>query len=191
MRRLLLAIAAAVLASSTTLGAQAGDKPPAKKPAPAKEPAGPGAPGSLTNFSGIWQLDVNSSSGGSPNLKDAMLEVTQKGDRIWIQPLGESRKSVLAEEVVVDGRLYEKGVGQGRRGTLQAQWGKDGKSLWLEVVAPSEENPRAAVQRTVWKLSDDRKTWVRETVTMVNGQSRQSRLVFHRFADKVEKKDKK
>ena len=87
MRRLLLAIAAAVLASSTTLGAQAGDKPPAKKPAPAKEPAGPGAPGSLTNFSGIWQLDVNSSSGGSPNLKDAMLEVTQKGDRIWIQPL--------------------------------------------------------------------------------------------------------
>jgi len=188
-----VAIAAASLAlsSAVVLGAQTAEKPPAKKPAAAKEPAGPGAPGSLTNFSGIWQLDVNSSSGGSPNLKDAMLEVTQKGDRIWIQPLGESRRSVLAEEVVVDGRVYEKGVGQGRRGTLQAQWGKDGKSLWLEVVAPSEENPRAAVQRTVWKLSDDRKTWVRETVTMVNGQSRQSRLVFHRFADKVEKKDKK
>jgi hypothetical protein len=186
-------IGAGTLASSTVLGAPAhgGEKPPVKKPATAKEPAGPGAPGSLTNFSGIWQLDVNSSSGGSPNLKDAMLEVTQKGDRIWIQPLGETRKSVLAEEVVVDGRVYEKGVGQGRRGTLQAQWGKDGKSLWLEVVAPSEENPRAAVQRTIWKLSDDRKTWVRETMTIVNGQTRQSRLVFHRFADKVEKKDKK
>jgi len=187
----MIAAGALALAPLSGLGAQTGEKPPAKKPASAREPAGPGAPGSLTNFSGIWQLDVNSSSGGSPNLKDAMLEVTQKGDRIWIQPLGESRKSVLAEEVVVDGRVYEKGVGQGRRGTLQAQWGKDGKSLWLEVVAPSEENPRAAVQRTVWKLSDDRKTWVRETVTMVNGQSRQSRLVFHRFADKVEKKEKK
>jgi hypothetical protein len=190
-----VAAIATVLASAVLPGAagaaRTDEKPQAGKAAPKKESRAPGSPGSLTDYSGIWQLDVNSSAGGSPNLKDAMLEVTQKGDRIWIQPLGESRKSVLAEEVVVDGRTYEKGVGQGRRGTLQAQWGTDGKSLWLEVVAPSEENPRAAVQRTVWKLSDDRKTWVRETVTMANGQTRQSRLVFHRFADKVEKKEKK
>jgi hypothetical protein len=157
---------------------------PSKTPVAKKAPAAPGSPGSPTNFSGIWELDINSSSGGAPNLKDAVIEVTQKGERIWLQPLGETRRSVLAEEVVVDARTYEKGVGQSRRGTLQAQWGKDGKSLWLEVVAPTDENPRAAVQRTVWRLSDDRNTWVRETVTMVNGQSRQSRLVFHRMADK-------
>ena len=175
MRRVFAA--AGVLAAALALGAA----PPTKAPS---RPAPLGSPGSPTNFSGIWQLDVHSSSGGAPNLKEAVLEVTQKGERIWIQPLGESRRGLLAEEVVVDGRTYEKGVGQARRGTLQAQWGKDGKSLWLEVVAPSEENPRAAVQRTVWKLSDDRNTWVRETITLVNGQSRQSRLVFHRMADK-------
>jgi hypothetical protein len=162
--------------------------PASKTPAAKKPPAAPGSPGSPTNFSGIWELDINSSSGGAPNLKDAVLEVTQKGERIWLQPLGETRRSVLAEEVVVDGRTYEKGVGQSRRGTLQAQWGKDGKSLWLEVVAPTDENPRAAVQRTVWRLSDDRNTWVRETVTMVNGQSRQSRLVFHRMANRKKEK---
>lgn len=175
MKRIL---AAAVIFAASAAAVAA---PVKRAPAP---PAAPGSPGSPTNFSGIWQLDVHSSSGGAPNLKDAVLEVTQKGERIWIQPLGESRRGLLAEEVVVDGRPYEKGVGQARRGTLQAQWGKDGKSLWLEVVAPTEENPRAAVQRTVWRLSDDRNTWVRETITLVNGQSRQSRLVFHRMADK-------
>ena len=186
MRRAGLLPAGILAAAFALLAAAPPDKTaPGKKPPPA-----PGSPGSPTNFSGIWELDVNSSSGGAPNLKDAVLEVTQKGERIWIQPLGESRKSVLAEEVVVDGRSYEKGVGQARRGTLQAQWGKDGQSLWLEVVAPSEDNPRAAVQRTVWRLSDDRNTWVRSTVTIVNGQTRQSRLVFHRLADKKAEKKK-
>ncbi|HEY6148422.1 MAG TPA: hypothetical protein VIZ69_12010 [Thermoanaerobaculia bacterium] len=184
MRHVVL-LSAVLLAAASALTAA----PPDKAVRATKAPPAPGSPGSPTNFSGIWELDVHSSSGGAPNLKDAVLEVTQKGERIWIQPLGESRKSVLAEEVVVDGQTYEKGVGQARRGTLQAQWGKDGKSLWLEVVAPSEENPRAAVQRTVWRLSDDRNTWVRSTVTIVNGQTRQSRLVFHRLADK--KSDKK
>jgi len=183
MRRAALA-AAAVFAAAAGFAAA----PANRTPAPKKPPAALGSTGSPTDFSGIWELDVNSSSGGASNLKDAVLEVTQKGERIWLQPLGESRRSLLAEEVVVDGRTYEKGVGQARRGTLQAQWGKDGKSLWLEVVAPTEENPRAAVQRTVWRLSDDRNTWVRETVTVVNGQSRQSRLVFHRLADKKKAK---
>jgi hypothetical protein len=184
MKRAALFAAAILAAAVAPAAAPAANKAPAAK----KAPAALGSPGSPTNFSGIWELDVHSSSGGAPNLKDAVLEVTQKGERIWLQPLGESRRGLLAEEVVVDGQTYEKGVGQARRGTLQAQWGKDGKSLWLEVVAPTEENPRAAVQRTVWRLSDDRNTWVRETVTIVNGQSRQSRLVFHRLADRKKEK---
>jgi len=141
-----------------------------------------GAPGGLTDFSGLWELDSAASAGGAPNLEGAVLEVSQKGDRIWIQPLGRSRTSLLAEEVVVDGRAYEKGIGEkgGGRGTLTAKWGTDAKSLWLEVTAGPDDDPRAAVQRSVWRLSEDRSTWVRETITMTHGAARRSRLVFRR-----------
>ena len=169
-----LAIAASMSAAPT----------PAPKAAPRRTPAPPraGAPGSVTDFSGVWELDPAQSQGGASNMEGAILEVSQKGDHIWIQPLGRARTTLLAEEVVADGRSYEKGIGEkdGRRGTLTAKWGSDAKSLWLEVTAGTDEEPRAAVQRSVWRLSEDRSTWVRETITLAHGAARRSRLVFRR-----------
>lgn len=158
---------------------------PARVRTPAPRPRA-GAPGSPTDFSGLWELDAASSSGGAANMSGAVLEVTQKGDRIWIQPLGRSRTTLVAEEVVVDGRSYEKSIGEkdGRRGTVTAKWGNDLKSLWLEVAAGTDEEPRAAVQRSVWRLSEDRTTWVRETITLSQGSARRSRIVFRRFDPK-------
>ncbi|MDQ2870529.1 MAG: hypothetical protein M3S32_07300 [Acidobacteriota bacterium] len=150
---------------------------PAKKRTP--RPARPGAHGSQTDFTGIWELDSKSSSLGSQRMENAVLQVTQSGDRLWIQPLGNTRARVLAEEVVVDGRAYEKALGK-ERGTLTAKWGNDAKSLWLEVVAGTDENPRAAVQRSVWRLSDDRQVWVRETMTVQKDGGHRTRLVFRR-----------
>lgn len=153
-----------------------------KAPAPARKTAGlrPGAAGGPTDFSGIWELDDKSSSLPARQLQNSVLEVTQKGARIWIQPVGKTRSRVLAEEVVVDGRTYEKSLGN-QKGTLTARWGEDGKSVWLEIVAGTEEDPRAGVQRSVWRLSEDRNVWMRETVTTHQGAAAQSsRAVFHR-----------
>jgi hypothetical protein len=186
----------AILALGLILGAGAGVAAPTPTPTTKRSPAAPtrartpgptrplaaGAPGGPTDFSGLWELDPILSSGGASNMEGAVLEVSQKGDHIWIQPLGRARTSLLAEEVVADGRTYEKAIGEkdGRRGSLTARWGTDAQSLWLEVVAGTEEEPRAAVQRSVWKLSSDRSTWVRETITMTHGSARRSRLVFRR-----------
>jgi len=168
----------AVLLAALALPAGAGP-PPA---APAKKAAGlrPGAAGGPTDFSGIWELDEKSSSLPSRHLRNSVLEVTQKGARIWIQPLGKTRNRVLAEEVVVDGRAYEKSLGNQEKGTLTARWGEDGKSVWLEVVAGTADDPRAGVQRSVWRLSPDRNVWVRETVTTHEGSAQSTRAVFRR-----------
>lgn len=172
---LLLSLVAAVSIPPPRLAA-------ATTPTPApRERAG--APGSHTDFSGIWEIDSAASAGGAQNMEGAVLEVTQKEDRIWIQPAAATMgRRVLAEEVVVDGRSYEKSLGgAGGKGSLVAKWGTDAKSLWLEVTAGPEDDPRHVVQRSVWRLSEDRSTWVRETVTLQSGAPmRQSRLVFRR-----------
>lgn len=173
---LLLSLVAAISIPPSRLLAAA----PTRTPAP-RERAG--APGSHTDFSGIWEIDSAASAGGAKNMEGAVLEVTQKEDRIWIQPAAETMgRRVLAEEVVVDGRSYEKSLGGvGGKGSLVAKWGTDAKSLWLEVTAGPEDDPRHVVQRSVWRLSDDRSTWVRETVTLQDGAPRrESRLVFRR-----------
>ncbi len=142
-----------------------------------------GSPGSHTDFSGLWQIDSAASAGGAHNMEGAVLEVTQKEDRIWIQPGGESMgRRVLAEELVVDGRSYEKALGgNGGKGTVVAKWGTDAMSLWIEVTSDSEDTAHHAVQRSVWRLSHDRSTWVRESMTIQDGgAARQSRLVFRR-----------
>jgi hypothetical protein len=169
----------AVLLAALALPAGAG--PPTAAPAKKKaEVRRPGAAGGPTDFSGIWELDGMSSSLPSRHLQNSILEVTQKGPRIWIQPVGKTRDRVLAEEVVVDGRAYEKSLGNQEKGTLTARWGEDGKSVWLEVVAGTDEDPRAGVQRSVWRLSQDRNVWVRETVTTRKGTAQSSRAVFRR-----------
>lgn len=175
------ALPSAVLLAALAL--PAGVDPSAAAPAKKKaEGLRRGAAGGPTDFSGIWELDEKSSSLPSRHLQNSVLEVTQKGERIWIQPLGKTRDRVLAEEVVVDGRAYEKSLGNKERGTLTARWGEEGRSVWLEVVAGTDEDPRAGVQRSVWRLSQDRNVWVRETVTMHKGSAstQRSRAVFRR-----------
>jgi hypothetical protein len=125
-------------------------------------------------------VDASASAGGSPNLEGAILQVTQTGDHIWIQPASGSRGHILSEEVVADGRSYEKTLGKAGKGILVAKWGTDARSLWLELTGGPEDDPRGSVQRSLWRLSEDRSTWVRETVTVVHGTARQSRIVLRR-----------
>jgi hypothetical protein len=145
----------------------------AKKPTP-KPPL---------DFSGVWELDPDLSLNVSSPMQGAVLSVTQKGNRIWISPVqapDKPRQAILAEELVVDGRAYEKTLGPAGKGLVTADWAKDGKSLWIQVQAGPPEDPQAAVQRSVWKLSEDRKVWVRESVSLSKGNATSARLVFRK-----------
>lgn len=139
------------------------------------------APKAPLDFSGTWKIDMTSSLNVSPNMKDAVLIVEQRGDKIRVSPARQAPGKVLlsGEEIVADGRAYEKGVGGGR-GILTARWSADGRALEMELTGGPPENPRQAVQVSRWTLSADRATWVRETRTTGNGKSRSNRVVFHR-----------
>jgi hypothetical protein len=130
------------------------------------------------DFSGVWRIDETASRGISDRMRGAVLRVEQSGDRIRIFPLGEGDK-LVADEVIADGRPYEKSVGNGK-GVLTARWSADRESLWLEVAAGPPEEPRAAVQRSVWRLSDGGKTWVRQSVTLQSGERAEATLVFRK-----------
>jgi hypothetical protein len=134
------------------------------------------------DFSGVWTLDEKASSGFAPAMKGAVLSVKQTGDRILIEPVGKRRERILAEVIVADGRPYEKAMGTEEKGTVTVAWAKDRKSLWIEVVAGPKENPRASVQRSVWKLSENGKVWLRQSVSMQGGQTFEARLVFRKKA---------
>ncbi|HEX9147880.1 MAG TPA: hypothetical protein VF958_01840 [Thermoanaerobaculia bacterium] len=141
--------------------------------------AGP-SPKPPLDFSGTWTLDEKASRGVSTNMHGAVLRVEQSGDHIRIFPVGR-RAKLLGEEIVADGRPYEKALGPGR-GVVTATWSKDGASLWLEVTAGTQEDPRAAaaIQRSVWKLSPDGRTWLRHSVSMQGKELREARLVFRK-----------
>ncbi len=145
------------------------------------------APKAPLDFSGVWVLDPKMSLNVSSHMMGAVLSVTQEGNRIWISPVtpeGGSRPAILAEEIVADQRPYEKTLGPGGKGVVTAGWSTDGKALWIEVLAGPPENPREAVQRIIWKLSEDRTLWVRESVSMSPGNAKSSRLVFRKRQDK-------
>jgi hypothetical protein len=156
-------------------------------PGPRRTPSRPPAP--PLDFSGVWEIDESASANVSAQMRGAVLSVTQKGNRIWISPQAPVGKgsAIMAEELIADGRPYEKFLGPAGKGTVTAQWGSDGASLWIEVQADSGENPqKGARQRSVWKLSQDRKVWVRESVSISEGTPRQARLVFRkRSADGI------
>jgi hypothetical protein len=133
----------------------------------------PKASATPLDFSGTWTLDGKASVNVSPRMENAVLKVSQRGDRIYISP-GRPKMSVMAEEIVADGEAYEKSLGNGRRGIVRAAWGSDGGSLRLEIVAGDSR------QRSVWKLSSDRSVWIRDTSTLEHGTRRDSRLVFRR-----------
>ncbi len=151
--------------------------------APAPKPTRKAAAPPPLDFSGVWELDPKMSLHVSGSMRDAVLSVTQKGDRIWLSPVqspGKARSPILAEEIVADGRAYEKALGPAGKGLVTAGWARDGKALWIEVQAGSPENPREAVQRSIWRISEDRKVWVRESVSLSKGTAKSARLVFRR-----------
>jgi hypothetical protein len=188
------AVAAAVLLSGA-LGAlaQSGPAAPTKPARPSAPKAGatPRAKrsGPPLDFSGVWTLDASASRGVSTAMEGAVLSVRQNGNHIWIEPVAK-KKVILAEEIVVDGRRYEKGVGlsRGKKGTLTAEWGNDGDSLWLQIEVPGE-NPDEPVgmQRAIWRLRDGGEVWTRQTRTITSADVKDTFLVFRRKKDEPPK----
>jgi hypothetical protein len=170
---------AALLAVS--LGAQAPAPTATSRPKKARTPGVARTPKAPLDFSGVWVLDAASSRGAGPAMKDAVLTVRQNGNRIWIEPAAGARPSpIMAEEIVVDGRPYEKGFGSGQKGTLTAAWGNDNQSLWLQIEAATEEGVRTATQRMVWRLQDGGRIWTRQSWTVQKGGTKASFLVFRK-----------
>ena len=135
------------------------------------------------DFSGTWELDEKTSVNVSAKMKGAVLAVVQKGNRILISPVQKEegpRQEILAEEIVVDGRPYEKALGPAGIGLVTADWSPDGKSLRIEVEAGPPSNRRSALQRSVWKISEDRTVWVRESTSTMSGRTAHARLVFRK-----------
>ncbi|HTD52340.1 MAG TPA: hypothetical protein VK780_04895, partial [Thermoanaerobaculia bacterium] len=130
-------------------------------PAPQRTPGRRSSEAPL-DFSGFWRIDAIASKNINPMMKDSTLSVTQKGNRIWISP-GPDVKSgaLLSEEIVVDGRPYEKSVGPAGKGIVTADWAPDGQSLRIEARVGTEgDSQNFAIQRSIWKLSSDRTVWV-------------------------------
>jgi hypothetical protein len=176
--RAALAAAAAALTATAILSAQAA--PPTPRPT---LPAPPPAKNSKTpplDFSGVWDIDVDKSLGVSTSMKRAVLSVRQNGSRLWIEPIEQPRPYLSADEIVVDGKLYEKAIGRGEKGTLQAQWAKDRKSLWIQIVTTNDQGAEVDYKRSQWSLSDGGKIWIRHTWTVQKGASEESILVFRK-----------
>jgi len=184
------ASAAAIgLAAALALGAvgllSAQEAPaPTPSPRPAKSGARKGGANAATkaplDFSGVWELDPAASQGVVKAMEHAAIKIEQNGNRIWIAPLGAaSTEKLLADQIVVDGQLYEKKLGKGK-GTVQAKWGTDNQSLWIEAVNSTPTDPRAAIQRMVWRLRDFGNTWTRQSWTISGDNSKQAFLVFRK-----------
>lgn len=177
MTRTALALLAFLLAAVSAAQAPAAPPAPtaappaAARPTPAKPPL---------DFTGVWELDEKASRNVSPAMKGEVLNVRQTGNQIWISSMNAEHSRLLSESIVVDGRPYEKTLGTRGKGYLTASWGTDNKSLWLEVTAGPESDPRSIVQRSIWKLTKDRRTWVRQSVSMQEGKSSETMLVLRR-----------
>jgi len=153
--------------------------PKAQKPAAKKGHTTPELKAPL-DFSGVWELDPKASQGVVKAMEHAAIRIEQNGNRIWIAPLGESSTGkLLADQIVVDGQLYEKKLGKDK-GTVLAKWGTDNQSLWIEAVNSTPTDPRAAIQRMVWRLQDFGNTWTRQSWTISGETSKQTFLVFRR-----------
>ncbi len=152
--------------------------PPATAAPPATTRPTPERP--PLDFTGVWVLDEKASRNVSRAMKGEVLNVRQTGNQIWISSMDPGKSRLIAESIVVDGRPYEKTLGTNGKGFLTASWGTDRKSLWLEVTAGPEDNPRSIVQRSVWKLTKDRRTWIRQSVSIQEGKSSEATLVLRR-----------
>jgi hypothetical protein len=171
---------AIVLASALILGAGLlfGQATPApKKSTPKPKSKSEKAP---LDFSGVWVLDPGASTGVAPQMANAVLQVRQNGNRIWIEQIESPERHILSEQIVVDGKKYEKSLGAGQKGTLEAAWGNDGTSLWLQAIAGQEGDPSSAVQRMVWRLREGGKMWTRQTMTIQPSGTKETFLVFRK-----------
>lgn len=174
-----LAAAFPLLLASLAASALAQEAPaPTPSPRPARKPQAAKAPHTPLDFTGTWELDAKASHGVVPAMENAALKVHQNGNRIWIEPLGTALGKLQSEEIVVDGQPYEKRLGK-EKGTVLAKWGND-ESLWIEAVIPTPQDPRAAVQRTIWRLRDFGNTWTRQTRTVSGELSKDTFYVFRR-----------
>jgi hypothetical protein len=170
------ALALSLAAAAAAPAAPAPARTPNRSASPNPEAKSARAP---LNFSGTWDLDFPASRGVIGSMREAALEVQQDGNRITISPLGPSRTLLQADQIVVDGRPYEKKMGRDR-GTITAQWGNDGTSLWLQAIdIESTDNPRP-MQRSVWRLRDFGSVWTRQTWTITGDKKKQTLLVFRR-----------
>jgi len=107
-------------------------------PAPRRTPS-PRSSAAPLDFSGFWRLDPAASKNINPMMRDSTLSVTQKGNRIWISPGPDvKRGALLSEEIVVDGRAYEKSLGPAGKGIVTADWAPDGQSLRIESRVGTE-----------------------------------------------------
>ena len=174
-RRGVAAGALALLFAASLCGQEAPTPPPMPKPS-----AGKAKEKAPLNFTGVWELDATASKDISARMTDAVLSVKQTGNHIWIDPIEQKGPRLMGDQIVVDGRLYEKalGFGEKKKGTLQAQWGTDNQSLWIQVIAGSGDD--ASVQRSVWRLQDFGNTWTRQTWTIMGEKSRVSYLIFRK-----------
>lgn len=187
MRRRRLGIlpgALAALGAAAFLAAQEAPAPTPSAAAPKTEhkkgSAKPSSPKPPLDFSGVWELDPKASQGVVKAMEHAAIKIEQNGNRIWISPLGAaSTEKLLADQIVVDGQLYEKKLGKDK-GTVLAKWGTDNQSLWIEAVNGTPQDPRAAVQRMVWRLRDFGNTWTRQSWTISGETSKQTFLVFRK-----------
>jgi hypothetical protein len=184
MRRSLLGLAVAVGLCLAAFAAAQEAPAPTPSPKPHKPPsknaknAKPDRP--PVDFSGVWELDTKASHGVVKALENSAFKVQQTGNRITIEPIGQnSSEHLMADQIIVDGKQYEKNLGKDK-GTVIAKWGNDGTSLWMEAVSGSNEDPRAAVQRMVWRLQDFGNTWTRQSWTISGAGSKQTFLIFRR-----------
>ena len=118
-----------------------------KKPSTPAKPAAAGA--APIDFSGIWELDNEASVNVNYHLDGAGLSVTQKGDHIWIQPIKQGKGSgVMGEEIVADGRAYEKALGRriisARAGNATVAKPGNGPGSGVRPVLPAQSTALAA-----------------------------------------------
>jgi hypothetical protein len=172
------ALAAALLIAAGFVSGQTTPTPGAAKPKASKPKSKSSKP--PLDFSGVWALDTMASTNVAPQMANAVLQVRQNGNRIWIEQVESPDRQLLSEQIVVDGKKYEKALGHGVKGTLEAQWGNDGESLWLQVIAGPEGDPSSAYQRMIWKLRDGGKTWTRQSKTIEPDGVRETLLVFRK-----------
>ena len=177
MKRLVVG-AAAVLFAAMVL-AQTAPPTPTFPPKPKAKAKGSSAKAPL-DFTGVWVLDAKASTGVAPQMAGVVLQVRQNGNRIWIEQVESQSRMIVSEEIVVDGQKYEKGLGGGQKGTLEAAWGNDNTSLWLQAVAAAGDNPTGAVQRMIWRLRENGQTWTRQTRTIQPDGVKDTFLVFRK-----------